>query len=60
MCSGSGGCSGDGARMLRYSRLISGSQPSTTCHGDAQQRPEPRLPGVGVPILCTGVARTVT
>lgn len=52
-------CLGGWVHGKSYSRAISGSQPTTTGHGDAQQRLEPRLPGVSVPLLCAGVAQTV-
>ena len=40
-----------GGYDLTYSRQMAGRQPTTTGHGNAQQRPEPRLPGVSVPLL---------
>ena len=40
-----------GGHILTHSRQMAGRQPTTTGHGIAQQRPEPRLPGVSVPLL---------
>ena len=40
-----------GGYDLTYSRQMAGRQPTTTGHGNAQQRPEPRLSGVSVPLL---------